>query len=304
MGLSGKTAELSVRQSELLMAAVVLARSTSFVFSKLAVASLGPFNILAVRFITAFLILLLLFRRRLSRANRRVVRNGVLLGLVYTAVMACEMLGLRSSESSLASLIENSAFVLVPVLEIVFLRRFPRRIVVLGMLLALAGLLVLHAGPGAALGRGSLFFFGGMAFYALAIFLTEIFAKEGEPLLVGVFQIGTMGLVSLPVSLLFERFRLPASGAEWGMILFLALVCSVFGFTLQPVAQRALTADRAGMFSALNPVGAIFWGFLALGEALTPAKLAGAALILSGLLLPMLSKDRMNNNNEYKEDQA
>ena len=70
-------------------------------------------------------------------------------------------------------------------------------------------------------------------------------------------------------------------------ILFLTLVCSVFGFTLQPVAQRSLPADRAGMFSALNPVGAVFWGFLFLGEALTPAKLAGAALILAGLLLPL-----------------
>lgn len=285
--LSGKSAELSERGSELLMTAVILARSTSFVVSKLAVASLSPFNILAVRFLTAFLILLLLFHRRLTRLTGRVLRNGVLLGLVYTAVMGCEMLGLRTAESSLASLIENSAFILVPFLEIAFLRRFPGRAVVIGIGLAFAGLLVLHLGPGAVVDRSCLFFLGGMAFYALAIFLTGIFAREGEPLLVGIFQIGTMGVVSLLVSLLFEDFRLPASGAEWGMILFLTLVCSVFGFTLQPVAQRSLPADRAGMFSALNPVGAVFWGFLFLGEALTPAKLAGAALILAGLLLPL-----------------
>lgn len=280
--------ELSLRQAELLMAAVVLARSTSFVVSKLAVASLAPFNILGVRFVTAFLILLLLFRRRVKSADRRSVLDGVLLGLVYTAVMGCEMLGLRMAESSLASLIENSAFILVPFLEIAFLRRYPGRAVVIGIILAFAGLLVLHLGPGARLNAGSLYFFAGMAFYALAIFLTGIFARESEPLLVGVFQIGTMGVVSLLLSLLFEDFRLPATGAEWGMILFLALVCSVFGFTLQPVAQRTLPADRAGMFSALNPVGAVFWGFLFLGEALTPFKLLGTALILAGLLLPLL----------------
>ena len=277
-----------MRQAELLMAAVILARSTSFVVSKLAVASLAPFNILAVRFLTAYQILFLLFRRRVWRADRRDVRDGVLLGLVYTGVMGCEMLGLRTAESSLASLIEDSAFILVPFLEIAFLRRYPKRAVVIGIVLAFAGLLVLHLGPGAALNAGTLFFFAGMVFYALAIFLTGVFAREGDPLLVGIFQIGTMGVVSLLVSLLFEDFRLPASGAEWGMILFIALVCSVFGFTLQPVAQRTLPADRAGMFSALNPVGAVFWGFLVLGEALTPFKLAGAALILAGLLLPLL----------------
>ncbi|MDO4861636.1 MAG: EamA family transporter, partial [Eubacteriales bacterium] len=56
---------LNERQSELLMAAVVIARSTSFVFSKLTVASMSPFNILAVRFLTAFAILLALFGGRL-----------------------------------------------------------------------------------------------------------------------------------------------------------------------------------------------------------------------------------------------
>ncbi len=72
------------------------------------------------------------------------------------------------------------------------------------------------------------------------------------------------------------------------MILLLAVVCSVFGFTLQPVAQRNLDADRAGMFSALNPLAAIFWGFLILGERLTPVKIIGSILILAGIILPSL----------------
>ena len=113
---------------------------------------------------------------------------------------------------------------------------------------------------------------------------------RASELLVGVVQIGTMGVLSLVVLLLFERFRLPADGREWGMILMLAVVCSVFGFTLQPVAQRGLSADRAGMFSVLNPLAAIVWGRLVLGEPITPVKLLGAALILIGILFPSLGK--------------
>ena len=41
--------ELTVHQSELLMAAVIIARSTSFVISKLTLAAMSPFNILSVR---------------------------------------------------------------------------------------------------------------------------------------------------------------------------------------------------------------------------------------------------------------
>lgn len=282
--------ELTTRQSELLMAAVIIARSTSFVFSKLTIASMSPFNILAVRFLTAFGVLLLLFHRQLGRCSRRILRNGFLLGAVYTVVMGFEMLGLKTAETSLASLIENSAFMLVPFLEIAVWRRFPTKHVVLGMLFAFAGLLVLNLGPGAVFTIGCVYCLAAMCFYALAIFLTAIFAREGEPLLVGIVQLGTMGFLSLLCSLVLEDFRLPQSGTEWGMILFLAVVCSVFGFTLQPVAQRNLSADRAGMFSALNPLAAMVWGYLILSEPLRPAKLVGAALILIGILLPMFDK--------------
>ena len=287
--------ELSIRQAELLMAAVIIARSTSFVLSKLTVASMSPFNILAVRFLSAFALLLILFWRRLKVCTRRVFQNGVILGAVYTVVMGFEMIGIRTTETSLASLIENSAFMLVPLLEIAVWRRCPTRRVVLGMLLAFLGLLILNLGPGAVFTVGCIYCLAAMCFYALAIFLTAIFAQEGEPLLVGIVQLGTMGVLSLFCSLGFERFRLPNSGTEWGSILYLAVVCSVFGFTLQPVAQRNLSADRAGMFSALNPLAAMVWGYLILSEPLRPVKLLGAALILAGILLPMVGRQSEKN---------
>lgn len=290
--------ELSVRQSELLMAAVIIARSTSFVISKISMDSIQPFNILAVRFLLAFVILLLLFVKQLRRCTWRVLRNGVILGATYTVVMGFEMLGIRETETALASLIENSAFILVPFFEIILLHVFPKKRVVLGMAVAFIGLLALNFAPGAQFNIGCVYLLIAMVFYAAAIYETAVFAKEGEPLLVGIIQLGTMGILSLVISLIFEDFRMPDTGAEWGMILLLAVVCSVFGFTLQPVAQRNLDADRAGMFSALNPLAALLWGFIVLGEGMTPAKWIGSALILIGLLLPSV---HFRKDKELKE---
>ena len=285
---SSPNGELTTHQSEALMAAVIIARSTSFVISKTAVAAMSPFNILAVRFLTAFAILILLFHQQLKRCTQRIFRNGILLGITYTFVMGFEMMGIQFAETSVASLIENSAFMLVPFLEIIFLHAFPKRKVIIGMLLAFCGLLVLNVSPGMRFQTGWLYLFAAMAFYSVAIFLTSVFAKEGEPLLVGIIQIGTMGFLSLACSLLFEQFRLPSSGKEWMMILMLAVVCSVFGFMLQPVAQRGLDADRAGMFSVLNPLAAIVWGNLILKEPITPAKIIGASFILLGIIFPVI----------------
>ena len=96
-----------------------------------------------------------------------------------------------------------------------------------------------------------------------------------------------MGLLSLAASLAFETFVFPVSRTEWIMILWLIIVSSVFGITFQPVAQRNLTASRAGMFTALNPIAAIVWGYLILSEPVTPVKLTGAVLVLAGILYPL-----------------
>ena len=51
----------STKKYELLLIAVIAARATSFIFSKMILESLTPFNLLAVRFIIAFILLALIF---------------------------------------------------------------------------------------------------------------------------------------------------------------------------------------------------------------------------------------------------
>ncbi len=63
-----------------------------------------------------------------------------------------------------------------------------------------------------------------------------------------------MGLLALIApARRFETPRLPQTGMEWGMVLALAIGCTGFGFTLQPVAQSHTSAERAGLFRALGP---------------------------------------------------
>ena len=287
MPVPADSKELTVKQSEFLMASVIIARSTSFVVSKMTMASMSPFNILAVRFILAFFILAALFHKKFGQCSGQVIRNGVAVGVTYTAVMGFELAALQYTETSLASLIENSAFMLVPVFALALQHTAPGRKVIIGMLLSFGGLVVLMLGQGAAFNIGCIYLLGAMSFYAFAIFQTAVYAKQGEPLLTGIIQMGAMGLLSLAASLAFETFVFPVSRTEWIMILWLIIVSSVFGFTFQPVAQRNLTASRAGMFTALNPIAAIVWGYLILSEPVTPVKLTGAVLVLAGILYPL-----------------
>ena len=63
--------------------------------------------------------------------------------------------------------------------------------------------------------------------------------------------------------------RLPQTGSEWGIIAALAVVCTGFGYTLQPVAQSRIDANRASLFCALSPAFAAIFGAILLRERVT-----------------------------------
>ena len=280
---------LSQQKSEMLLAAVILSRSTSFVLSKSAMNSLTPFNLLAVRFLTAFVFLAILFGKRLSHIQRNELKLGFLLGTLFTVMMGCELTGLRSTDSGTASFIENSAMIFVPLLQFVIFRKKVHDTDAARIALAVLGIAFLTLGAsGGLLRSGCIFLLGSAIFYASAILLTNIASRKGDPLMIGITPVFTIGFLSLILSLILEQPRLPQTGSEWGMIFGLALICSGFGFTLQPVAQRGTTAERAGMMCALSPLSASLQGIVILHDRMTLCKLAGCLLILLSLLVPVL----------------
>ena len=277
---------MKTRQAEGLLAALIVARASSLLFSKLVMRGMGPFELMGLRFSLAFLIMLLVFRRRFRGMSRATLGRGFLLGAAFFAVMAAELSGLRRTDSSTTSFLENTAIVWVPLLEAGLNRRRPGGRTLLSAGMTLGGVALLTLGrSGFRLGAGELLCLLAALLYAGAILLTARLSREDEPLTLGILQIGFIGLFGWIAAVLFETPTLPRDGVTWGAIGYLALVCSCFGFTLQPMAQRYVSAERAGLFCALNPLTAALLGALFLGERLGLAGLLGAGLILLGILV-------------------
>ncbi len=160
---------------------------------------------------------------------------------------------------------------------------------ILSALLCFAGVGVLTLGAGLGFGSGERWCLLAALLYACTILVTDSLSHSGiDTLAAGVIQVGTIGALSLASSFLTEVPRLPAGTTEWFGILMLAVVCTGFGFTLQPVAQSGTSAERAGMFCALNPMVAAGLGVVFLQEPFTGKTLIGGILILLGILLAEL----------------
>lgn len=283
---------LNSRKYELLLAMVIAARATSFIFSKMILKELSPFNLLAIRFLIAFCLLVLLFHKELlQKMTKRTLGAGVAVGMLFFLTMSFEMLALEQANSSLISLLENCAIIFVPILELLLYWKFPNKITICSTLTAMVGVVFLAIQQGNLSGG---FTFGLMAgiSYAFAIIVTDKLSHKIESALcIGIIQVGTMGFMAGIGTLLTEQPRLPQSGTQWLMIGVLIIVCTGFGFTLQPVAQKHVTAQRAGLFCAISPAIAAILGVVVLQEKIGILGGIGLLLILTSIVLPYLKKE-------------
>lgn len=277
---------MTKNQAKLLMAGVIIARSTSYIMSKHMISGMGPFNVLSLRFILATIFLVIVFRKSVAKSDKKVIKKGAIIGFTFFLVMSAEMFGLKYTDTQTVSFLENTAIVFVPLIEAVLLRRAPKKIYVGCGLITLAGVgfLTLRGGS-ISLGIGEAMCILAAFLYAIAIIVTGRLSKEGNTLLIGIWQVIFMGVFATIATFIFEAPQLPAQPIEWLPLVALAVICTGFGFTLQPVAQRHISTETAGLYTGLNPLSAAILGRVFLGESLGINGMIGAGLILSGLLL-------------------
>lgn len=285
-------------QAKILLLAVFIARGTSFLFSKQLMQTMGPENVLAIRFTISFLVLAVFFRRKLQTCTRSSLKGGIILGLLYSLCMFFEMHGLRTVDTGVSSFIENMAIVLVPLYVACYTRRLPQKEPMFCCMLALMGVWLLSRSQmtGGA-NRGILLVILAAATYGICILATESVssAPEADPLTIGIIQLGVMGLLNVFASLPSGTLRLPRGVREWAMILMLALVCSSFGFAFQPVGQRYVSAQTAAVFTVVNPLTTSILGVAVAGESLGVGKVAGYLLILTALYFYNRLPDRVSS---------
>ena len=261
--------------------------------------TMEPMSILALRFILAFLVLAVVFYKRMRHLEKSTIKGGLILGLLYTICMMFEMYGLRLLDSGVSALIENMAILFVPIYVALWTRTWPRAKTLFCAVLAIAGVGLLSISQ-MEMKSGTLGIFliiCAALTYGFCILATEKVSKDGDPVAIGIIQLGVMGLLSLIFALSTGGFTLPSGQNQWIMLLFLVLICSCFGFTFQPVGQRYLPAETAAVLTVINPFAASIMGVLVAHEALTIAKGAGYIVILLALVI-------YNKNTEKKLNQG
>ena len=289
-----KSGSLSARSAILLMAAVSVARGSSFMFSQQLLETIGPLNLLGIRSLIAFAVLMLFFGKRVAVAVSEDHGNlsaGAVLGFAYFIVMVLELNGLKYTTTSTASFIENSAVVLVPLAEAIIGHKVLSGRTVICSVLGLAGIGFIAArGFSHGIGTGEILCTICAFVYTAAIILTDRKARKYDPCVVGILYVGFMGAFAIAGSFITETPHLPQTMNQWLMLMMLAIVCSSFGFAMQPVAQRTISSETTGLMTAINPLTTAILGALILHEPFGVMSMIGAALIISAIIIHNMHK--------------
>ena len=89
---------------------------------------------------------------------------------------------------------------------------------------------------------------------------------------------------------------IPCQPSTWYILLALSVICTCFGFAFQPLALNHLTAQRAGLFCAIGPVGENLTGWIFLNENISLFGVVGMTLILISMILPYIIKAQYTFN--------
>ena len=261
---------------------------STFVLVKAALADVSPILFLALRFGLATAALLLVFRRARPAPGGawKALAAGALTGTFLFAGYLFQTLGLRLTTAPKSAFITGLSTVMVPLLAALVYKIRPRVSEIAGVIVATAGLglMTLESAIGP-VGRGDMLTLCCAAAFAAHIVTLGHFSEHMSFELLSVAQVAAAAVWSLALFGWVETPHVLWHPTVVWAILITGLVATALAFTIQAWAQQYTTSTRTALIYTLEPLFAWLTSFVFVGEGLSGRAAAGAALILSGVVL-------------------
>jgi drug/metabolite transporter (DMT)-like permease len=90
---------------------------------------------------------------------------------------------------------------------------------------------------------------------------------------------------TLPLAFFVPADAAALPGSAWLALLFLSLVCTIFGFLVWSWALKRTEAARLGAVVYLIPLVTIVSGLVTLHEPVTPGLVIGGAVLVAGVVI-------------------
>jgi drug/metabolite transporter (DMT)-like permease len=293
---TGKSTRPSAAKIAVNFALVYVLWGSTYLGIRIADESIRPLVLGSVRFATAGVLLLAwcwFARRRVTISASDAFRLAVIGILLLTGGNTTLAWAELSVPSGLAALIVAITPLWVMILDWLFYRERLSARGLFGIGLGIVGIAVLlwpQLATGGAVGRrelvGATSLLFGSACWALGSVLSRHWKLEVDPLVASGYEMTFSGAFNTLLALLFGEFARSAwAPRSVGAVAYLIVFGSWIGFSAYIWLLGHVPTSKVATYAYVNPVIAVFLGWLVLRERVDVFVLAGAAIIVAAVAL-------------------
>jgi drug/metabolite transporter (DMT)-like permease len=295
----------------------------AFAAQRLGGKALGPFSFNGIRFVVgsvSLIPLVYLLGKNRSRAGsparasrrddaRKLIGAGAVCGTVLFCGSSLQQVGMLWTEAGKAAFLTGLYIVFVPIAGLLAGRRQGWGLGI-GAALAAIGLYLMSVRSGFSVSLGDSLEIASAFFWAGHILVLAHFSRRHDAVSLAFVQNVTCAILSLAVAFFAEGFDLgtiglaftPGPAGSLVPILYTGIGSIGIAYTLQILGQKGVAAGPAALIMSMETVFAAVGGWLVLGETMDSRALAGAALMLAGMLAAQLIPPDLGEREKKAKD--
>lgn len=246
-----------------------------------------PFSFLFFRFILSFILLLPLYFFYNLNLNKKVLTDGILMGIFLFFAFAFQTFGLKSVEASVTAFITGLYVILTPVLSSIILRKKPTFLSVIGVIVSTLGLSLMTLKGNFQISKGEIFVFICAILFSIHILMTDYYTRIHPTITLTIIQLFTVGILSLPFTFLYHKkfFISQIKPIFFVSLGITSVLATVLAFLVMMAYQKKTNPTKACLIYATEIVAAAIFSFIFAGEILTLKEYFGGALIILAMFM-------------------
>jgi len=263
----------------------------AFAAQREGVQHIGPLMFNGIRFILGALALLplALFRKAEPAFDFRKQLPGYLAaGFLCAAAAGLQQIGIVYTTAGKAGFITGLYVIFVPLLALL-----RRHVLVWNIwpaaLLATAGLFMLSLTENFTFEGGDLLVLASSLLWAIHMLVIGRLVQTIDSIILSIAQFVICGILHLAGGLVLEPFDAGMVSGALLPIIYSGVFSIGVGYTIQVVVQKYMKPARVSIIICSEGIFAAVGGWLLLGENLSPRQLAGAGMMLAGMLIARIS---------------
>ena len=268
-----------------------------YVVSKIALKTVPPVTLLALRYIVAIpvLFVILALRGKLTRMTRKDVMTAAAIGVTgYFMSFCLQMLGISRLTGSISSLLGAMNPIFIPVLASFYLKEELTRAKVLCVAVSMLGVVMIIGVNGTVDILGALLMLVSVFLWSTTSIIIRRISGKYDPM-----QIAMLGMVfALPLTGAWAALELKTAAFSLPLesllaVLFMGIVGTAVAHTLWNTSLSLMDASFCSMFYPMQPLVSSVLGVLILGETVTLNFVVGGIVICCGIVAAVRTGGRV-----------